>query len=422
MSSSKNTDNYLLPVFEADDKPGWLTDWNTAMVRIDAILAQNHTDIVKLANRVTALEEGGGGGGGTTDFDKLINRPKYNGEEMTSETNIPDLSETVENLTETISTETKQRTSADTALQTSITENSNKITELETNVNENITNINNNSSKILTLETDLATETNLRVTSDNNLQSQIDSLVSKSDVVDTINTYADLQAYDTTGLAPKDVIIVLNDETKEAATSYYRWSDPTEGEWNYIGSIAAYYSKSEANGLFVPQTRTVNGLSLDKNIEIEIPEYTSQLINNNNLIRIYNYTILTPSPPFSISATSAEYGNLTVNPFPEKRSQNVFIAVSVIVNTSENTTSTDPQILRVDIATTPSEDPTDRTSDYFNIPLPSIPPNNFVKLAGFIRFAQLKNKFIISVQSNIANPNLKINNSSINLTIMTMPA
>lgn len=32
---------------------------------------------------------GGGGGGGTSDFNELTNRPKYNGADMTSSTNIP---------------------------------------------------------------------------------------------------------------------------------------------------------------------------------------------------------------------------------------------------------------------------------------------------------------------------------------------
>ena len=36
-------------------------------------------------------ENGGGGGGGTTDFEKLSNRPKYNGTVMTGSTNIPEV-------------------------------------------------------------------------------------------------------------------------------------------------------------------------------------------------------------------------------------------------------------------------------------------------------------------------------------------
>lgn len=88
-----NTPHYDLPLFETNDIPSWLRDWNSAMTKIDAginSVAQEmsgfQTDVdnavntansaagqvtqlsgqvTSLNNRVTALEEGGGGGGGT---------------------------------------------------------------------------------------------------------------------------------------------------------------------------------------------------------------------------------------------------------------------------------------------------------------------------------------------------------------------
>lgn len=62
------------------------------------------------------------------------------------------------------------------------------------------------------------------VASDNSLQAQIDTIVSKSDVVDLVGTYAELIAYDTHVLGDDDVIKVLQDETNSEATTYYRFT------------------------------------------------------------------------------------------------------------------------------------------------------------------------------------------------------
>lgn len=78
------------------------------------------------------------------------------------------------------------------------------------------------------------------------LQTQIDAIVSKSDVVDVVGTYEQLLRYDTSKLKDKDVIKVLLDSTHNDARSYYRWI-VTEGtgSWSYIGSEAIGYSKDE---------------------------------------------------------------------------------------------------------------------------------------------------------------------------------
>jgi len=62
------------------------------------------------------------------------------------------------------------------------------------------------------------------VASNNSLQSQIDTIVSKSDVVDLVGTYAELMVYDTHELGDDDVIKVLQDETNSQATTYYRFT------------------------------------------------------------------------------------------------------------------------------------------------------------------------------------------------------
>lgn len=87
-----------------------------------------------------------------------------------------------------------------------------------------------------------------RVNEDRNLQSQIDAIASKSDVVDVVGTYAELQAYDTSKLNDNDVVKVLDDSTHNDAMTYYRWNKTTQ-TWSYIGQESPYYSKSQTDNL-----------------------------------------------------------------------------------------------------------------------------------------------------------------------------
>lgn len=96
-----STPNYNLPLFETNDIPSWLRDWNSAMTTIDTSIkavanemqgfdtdVQNAVNtansaagqvtqlsgqVTTLNNRVSALEEGGsGGGGGAVTADQIL--------------------------------------------------------------------------------------------------------------------------------------------------------------------------------------------------------------------------------------------------------------------------------------------------------------------------------------------------------------
>ena len=116
-------------------------------------------------------------------------------------------------------------------------------------------------------ETDtlIATEAETRDAADLDLQGQIDAISSASDVVDVVGTYAELQDYDTSKLSDNDIIKVLTDETHDDAISYYRWNDTTN-TFTYIGSQGPFYTKSETDVTFVPQTRTINGKGLNSDV------------------------------------------------------------------------------------------------------------------------------------------------------------
>ena len=113
----------------------------------------------------------------------------------------------------------------------------------------------------------VGSEASARSGADTSLQSQIDALVAKSDVVDIVGTYTDLQNYSTTGLGNNDIIKVLQDSTHSNMTTYYRWSTSTS-TWTYIGGEGPYLTTSSASSTYVPQTRTINSKALSANITL----------------------------------------------------------------------------------------------------------------------------------------------------------
>lgn len=120
----------------------------------------------------------------------------------------------------------------------------------------------------------ISDEATNRENADTALQGQIDALTVSSDVVDVVGTYTDLQNYDTQHLKDNDIVKVLQDSTHNNAMSYYRWVHATLS-WSYIGSEGPYYTKSEANNEFVPQTRTVNNKALNSDITLDASDVSA---------------------------------------------------------------------------------------------------------------------------------------------------
>ena len=79
----------------------------------------------------------------------------------------------------------------------------------------------------------------IRRSGQQSLQNQIDTLKNNPDVVDVVNTYQDLQNYDTSKITDNDIIRVLNDETHDGYSTYYRYNATTES-WTYFGKVDAF--------------------------------------------------------------------------------------------------------------------------------------------------------------------------------------
>lgn len=80
------------------------------------------------------------------------------------------------------------------------------------------------------------------------LQQEFDDFKNSPDVVDIVGTYADLEDYDTSSLGDNDIVRVLQDETHDGESTYYRWSTSTQ-TWTLIGEVGPYYTKNETDAL-----------------------------------------------------------------------------------------------------------------------------------------------------------------------------
>ena len=174
-------------------------------------------------------------------------------------------------------------------------------------------------------ETDtlIATEAETRDAADLNLQGQIDAISSASDVVDVVGTYAELQNYDTSKLSDNDIIKVLTDETHDDAISYYRWNDATNA-FTYIGSQGPFYTKSETDATFVPQTRTINGKGLNSDVVLTAADVNA--LSASTVIPTVNNATLT-----------IQKNGTTVATFTANSAQNATANISVPTKVSDLT-------------------------------------------------------------------------------------
>ncbi len=114
---------------------------------------------------------------------------------------------------------------------------------------------------------------------DNGLQQQIDAITAASDVTDIVGTYAQLQAYDTTSLPDNSIIKVLQDESRNNETTYYRWViTGSVGAWVLIGEEGPYYTIAAADAVFA----TISALNGKQ--DTLVSGTNIKTINNNSIL------------------------------------------------------------------------------------------------------------------------------------------
>lgn len=112
------------------------------------------------------------------------------------------------------------------------------------------------------VETIVGEEVLARIDADNGLQQQIDAISASSDVTDIVGSYNDLERYDTSKLKDNDIIKVLQDETHDNETTYYRWDKDT-GTFTLIGEEGPYYTKSAADQKFQNKLTAGTNITID---------------------------------------------------------------------------------------------------------------------------------------------------------------
>ena len=88
----------VIPAALGDDKTGKDKPANGAYTNSYVVYEANGAEYMYDSYGVYTPMESGGGSGGVSDFNELDNRPKYAGETMTGNTNIPDVSSDINNL------------------------------------------------------------------------------------------------------------------------------------------------------------------------------------------------------------------------------------------------------------------------------------------------------------------------------------
>ena len=72
----------------------------------------------------------------------------------------------------------------------------------------------------------------------------VEDLTLRSDVVDIVGTYQELQSYDTSTLTANDVIKVLQDNTHNNASTYYKWNGTS---FDFVGEEGPYYTQTQVD-------------------------------------------------------------------------------------------------------------------------------------------------------------------------------
>lgn len=164
-----------------------------------------------------------------------------------------------------ITAEATARTNADTALNTAITSEVTARQEADTNLQNQITQeAQARTAADTAINGAITAEASTRQTADAGLQSQIDAITASSDVKDIVGTKAELNNYDTSTLGDNDIIKVLQDESENNATTYYRWNATTQ-QFTLIGEEGPYYTKSQADTLLNAKQNT---LTAGSNVQI----------------------------------------------------------------------------------------------------------------------------------------------------------
>ena len=94
------------------------------------------------------------------------------------------------------------------------------------------------------------------------IEDEVEELKNNPDVVDIVDTYADLQSYDTSTLTDKDIIRVLEDSTHNNNSTYYRWNASTS-QFDFIGEVTSGPNVVQNTGNSTTDVMSQNAVSTE---------------------------------------------------------------------------------------------------------------------------------------------------------------
>jgi hypothetical protein len=159
----------------------------------------------------------------------------------------------------------------------------------------------------------------------NRIEQEIDDLRGATDCADVVQDKAALDAYDTSKLTDNAIVKVLQDESRNDAETYYRYSKSSDS-FTFIGELGPYYTKSENDTLLggkvdkVTTTSRVYGTdaqgnqtTYDKNdfgkvddVKVDNVSIVTNKIANIDLSGKQNKTTITASTSTTLSVTLAD--------------------------------------------------------------------------------------------------------------------
>lgn len=148
-------------------------------------------------------------------------------------------------------------------------------------------------------------ERDAREAADEEIEQEIEDLRNNTDVVDIVGTHAELEDYDTSKLGDNDIIKVLQDETRDNATTYYKWHKTTE-VWEYIGEQGPFYTQDQTDNLLaLKQDKLTAGenITIDQDNVISAtgglsPEIVAELPVTGDEKKLYLVPLETPGAKF----------------------------------------------------------------------------------------------------------------------------
>lgn len=207
-----------------------------------------------------------GGGEGTEDFNILYNRPKYDNQFMTGATNIPKVPTKTSDIANDSDFVNQSTINNLIDIKTSTKADASTVNELNTRIISAEGDLESLGSRVTTAEgavQELKSRADIVDEELEDIRKDFDELSNKPNFVIMLNTYAELQNFDTELLKDTDTVGVLTDETHDNKTTFYNYRT-FQNTWHYVGAIENDYTLPTASASEKGGVKVGSGLEISE--------------------------------------------------------------------------------------------------------------------------------------------------------------